>query len=273
MRTLPPGTLSPTLSAWWPWQASHVATLYFTDGRFLVPVSRRLPATDDVPRATLQALLDGPRSTAGSATAFPRGVELRSLALVDQVAHIDLSAAILDDDAASDEARTAIVATMTALPGVTSVVLTAEGRTLEGPVSRTPLLYYASSGGLVAVPVPARTARDAIAIYMAGAPEPGLTAIPRDVRLLGYEHDPREGLVSLKFSYTPSLRELAIEQPGLMRTVLLGLIASLTEFPDVRAVRLDFEGQARLGLGQCSDLLGTPQPRPRVLNDERLLGR
>jgi spore germination protein GerM len=250
-----------------------VATLYFTDGRFLIPVSRRLPATDDVPRATLQALLDGPAHTTGLTTVLPPDLEIRSLRVVDDVAHLDLSAAILDDEAVRDEARTALVATMTALPGVASVILSAEGRTIEGPASRTPLLYYASPEGLVAVPVPARTARDAVAIYMAGAPNPGLTAMPRDVRLLGYEHDPRDGLVSLDFSYTTSLRELAIEQPGTMRTVLLGLIASVTEFPDVRAVRLDFEGQARLGLGQCSDLLGTPQPRPRVLNDERLLGR
>jgi hypothetical protein len=41
----------------------------------------------------------------------------------------------------------------------------------------------------------------------------------------------------------------------------------------VQAVRIDFEGRTRLGLGQCSDLLRVPQPRPELLNDERLLGR
>ena len=66
-------------------------------------------------------------------------------------------------------------------------------------------------------------------------------------------------------------RELALDNPARMRTVLLGLIASLTEFPEVRAVRLDFGGHTRLGLGECSDLLGTPQPRPELLNDERFL--
>ncbi len=55
--------------------------------------------------------------------------------------------------------------------------------------------------------------------------------------------------------------------------VLLGLITSLTEFSPVRTVRLDFEGRTRLGLGQCGDLLRTPQPRPESLNDERLLER
>jgi hypothetical protein len=36
-----PQNVSPGLAAWWPWTTSAV-TLYFSDGRFLVPVSRRL---------------------------------------------------------------------------------------------------------------------------------------------------------------------------------------------------------------------------------------
>ena len=104
-------------------------------------------------------------------------------------------------------------------------------------------------------------------------PEPGLAGLPSDVRVLGYEHDTDAGLLSLNFSYTPSVRTLALDRPDRMRLSLLGLIASLTEFPSIRAVRLDFEGQTRLGLGQCSDLLRTVQPRPELLNDERLLGR
>jgi hypothetical protein len=66
---------------------------------------------------------------------------------------------------------------------------------------------------------------------------------------------------------------LALDKPERMRLVLLGLIATLTEFPVVRTVQIDFQGQTRLGLGQCSDLLRTPQPRPQLLNDERLLER
>ena len=100
-----------------------------------------------------------------------------------------------------------------------------------------------------------------------------MTGLPSDVRLVGYAHDPADGSLSLNFSYTPSVRMLALEHPERMRLLLLGMIASLTEFPSVQTVRLDFEGQTRLGLGQCSDLLRTPQPRPELLNDERLLER
>ena len=105
----------------------------------------------------------------------------------------------------------------------------------------------------------------------AGPPSPEIAGLPPDVRLLAYEYNSARRVLSLKFSYTPSLRALAMDRPDRMRTVLIGLIASLTEFPEVRAIQLDFGGQTRLGLGQCSDLLRTPQTRPALLNDERLL--
>ncbi len=44
-------------------------------------------------------------------------------------------------------------------------------------------------------------------------------------------------------------------------------------FPEVEAVRLDFESHNALGLGQCADLLRTPQAWPDILNDERILAR
>jgi Sporulation and spore germination len=100
-----------------------------------------------------------------------------------------------------------------------------------------------------------------------------MTGLPSDVRLLNYGYDPADHSVALNFSYKPSVRTLALETPDKMRFVLLGLIASLTEFPEVEAVQLDFEGRTRLGVGQCSDLLRTRQTRPELLNDERLLGR
>jgi hypothetical protein len=91
--------------------------------------------------------------------------------------------------------------------------------------------------------------------------------------LRAYEYDAAAGLLALTFSYTDSLEAFALSAPSRVRLQLLGLIASLTEFPHVRAVQLDFDGRARLGMGQCSDLIGTPIRRPALLNDERMLGR
>lgn len=265
-------TLSPGFAARWPWTTTTV-TLYFSDGRFIVPVSRRMTRNVDLPRATLQALLDGPAARSELTNPVPEGVEIRSFELREGAAHIDLSSAFLGESSHTRAAEAAIVETMTALPGVTSVSLSVAGKPIVDSASRAPLLYYASANGLVAVPVSATTPRAALTTYLSGPPDRALTGLPSDVRLLSFEHDPAHGSLSLNFSYTSSVRTLALEQPERMRLALLGLITSLTEFSPVRTVRLDFEGQTRLGLGQCSDLLRTAQPRPELLNDERLLGR
>jgi len=273
LRSLPSltGTADSTRS--WPWTRSRMVTLYFADGSFMFPVSRRIPTGDNVPRAALQALLAGPSGGSGLTNPIPQGVEIRSFKVAGGMAQIDLSAAILDKGGGTNAAETAIVETMTALPGVSSVELRVEGKSLDGSATRVPLLYYAAANGLVAVPVSVTTPRAAVTTFLSGPPDPKLTGLPTDARLLNYEYDPVDRLVSLNFKYTPSVRALALDRPERMRFVLLGLIASLTEFPQVRTVRLDFEGQTRLGIGQCSDLLRTPQRRPTLLNDERLLGR
>jgi spore germination protein GerM len=250
---------------WRPWRATPVVTLYFDDGRFLFPVSRRVSSREGLAQVALQSLLDGPRPGSGLRNSIPSGVQIRSLKIQGGVAHINLSWI------PSDAAQTAIIETMTALRGIGSVELSVDGQSRGHSATRIPLIYFASANGLVAIPTTAAKPREALERYLAGPPAPDLTGLPPDVQLLAHEYDSTDGLLTLKFSYTPSLRAAAIERPERMRTVLLGLIATLTEFPEVRAVQLDFGGQTRLGLGQCSDLLRTPQPRPTLLNDERLL--
>jgi spore germination protein GerM len=278
LRTLQPLDLAASVG--WPWTSTTVVTLYFldggsertrpTDGPYLFPVSRRMSVDAELPRRTMEALLAGPPPDGRLSSAVPAGVALRSLTVMDGVARVDLSGApqsVRDTPAAV----TAIIATMTRLPGVTSVALSVDGMPLAKPAARAPLLYYPSAGGLVASPAPGTGPRAALDAYLAGPSSPDLTGFPADARLLGYEFDAAEGLVSLRFAYTQSVRTLALERPDRMRFLLLGLIATLTDYPDVRAVQLDFGGQSRLGLGECSDLLRTPQPRPALLNDERLL--
>jgi spore germination protein GerM len=270
VRTLP-HRASTNLAAWWPWTSTTV-TLYFSDGHFLVPVSRRLPQTVDVPRSTLQVLLAGPSPASRLQSLVPRGLEVRSFELSDSVARIDLSpAALIGDLSHATATEMAIVETMTALPDVKSVSISVDGRPLTDSRQRVPLWYYATANGLVAIPAAASAPRAALTAYLSPSPDSGLIGLPADVRLIDYSENQSTGSLSLNFSYTQSVRALALERPERMRLVLLGLIASLTEFPSVAAVRLDFEGQSRLGLGQCSDLLRTWQPRPELLNDERLL--
>jgi spore germination protein GerM len=270
MRTLPAGWLLagdlPGLS----WQRSATVNLYFFDGAFLFPVSRRLPLKEALPRAALEALLAGPARPGRVKSAIPAGVEVLAFSVTDGVARIDLSRGFGEGEN-ERMALATITETLTRMPGVTSVAVSVQGQPVAPPVSRRPLMYFPSANGLVAVPGTANDARGALAAYLSGPPAPDLTGVPANVRLLSYDYDAADHLVSVGFSYTPALRALALEQPERTRMLLLGLIATLTEFPDVRAVRLDFGGQSRLGLGECSDLLRSPQPRPALLNDERLI--
>jgi spore germination protein GerM len=260
------------LDEWLPWLRPAPVTLYFVDeaSGYLVPVSRPMPKREDLPRAALEALIAGPAGDSRLVNPIPAGTRVLSTDLAGGLARVDLSAEFLRGDAA---AQNAIIETLTALPGVQAAALSVEGQALGSATPRLPLIYFASTGRLVALPTQADSPRAALADYLEGPPTAGLTGLPADVQLLDYEFDAANGLLSLDFTYTPSVRALAVNQADTMRRVLVGLVASLTEFREVQAVRLDFEGRARLGLGQCSDLLRAPQLRPPVLNDERLLGR
>ena len=268
LRTFQPLNLAAAVP--WPWSSTAVVTLYFADGPFLFPVSRRMALEPELPHKAVEALLAGPPPGNRLKNPLPPGVALRSLRVDGSVAYVDLSGP-METIRSTPAGLTALVATITRLPGLSSAVVTVDGAPLVSPSTRPPLVYYSSPHGLVASPVAATGPRAALDTFLAGAPAPELTSLPSDARLIAYEFSAADGVLSLRFAYTPSVRTLAIQRPDRMRFLLLGLIATLTDFREVRAVHLDFGGQSRLGLGACSDLLRTPQPRPALLNDERLL--
>ena len=257
----------------WPWARATTVTLYFSDGQSLFPVSRRMAANSELPGEVLRALLAGPDARSSLESWIPPGVEIRSFSVFGGTARIDLSDTFLEESSRPDLAEAQVIESMTALRGVNSVALSLDGKPVVTSANRTPLLYYASASGLVAIPGSISAPHAALDAYLSGPDDAELTGFPADVRLLNYNYDQASQGLSLNFTYTPSLRTLALDKPERMRLVLLGLIATLTEFPEVRTVQLDFQGQSRLGLGQCSDLLQTPQHRPQLLNDERLLER
>lgn len=232
-----------------------------------------MPVTTKLPSAVLRALLAGPEARSSLKSWIPSGTEIRSFSVSGEMAHVDLSGEFLEGSNRPELANAAVIETITHLPGVSSVALSVEGKPVAKSATRMPLLYYGSANGLVARPISASGTRAALDAYLSGPSDSELTGFPADVQLLGYEYSETNRSLSLNFTYTPSIRTLALDKPDRMRLVLLGLIATLTEFPEVRTVQLDFQGQSRLGLGQCSDLLRTPQPRPQLLNDERLLER
>ena len=86
-RSLPPRSVTLGPAGWWPWKPTTMVTLYFADGRFFFPVSRRMPTSDDLPRAALEALLAGPSAGSGLTNPIPPGVAIRSFQLAGGVAH------------------------------------------------------------------------------------------------------------------------------------------------------------------------------------------
>ena len=102
-------------AGWLPWARTATVTLYFADGPFLFPVSRQVPATDELPRTALEALLAGPGPASGLTGALPPGVDLLSFRMTDGVARVDLSHAFLERPADTRMAVTAVISTMTAV--------------------------------------------------------------------------------------------------------------------------------------------------------------
>lgn len=238
-----PGAAAPGgLARWLPWGAPPAVTLYYPDasGRHLVPVTTGISGDLADPATLMGALAGEP----------PAGLGLDGA---------------LAGSALAGEARAQTIAAWPA-----AAAAAAAG--VEAP-EPSPLLYYVAGELIVAIPTVADGPRAALAAYLAGPADAGLAGLPADVRLLGYEHDARNGLLRVNLSYSPAVRALATDEPETMRRVLLGLIATLTSHPEVQAVMLDFEGRARLGVGQCAELLRTPQRRPDVLNDARLLAQ
>src|SRR5438105_5082894 len=181
MRTLPAGWLLSPVVQGFAWQTSTTVNLYFVRRAFLFPVSRRLQATAQLPRAVLEALIAGPSPSSGLKSAIPREVALRSFSVVNTVARIDLSRGLggVDDERL---ALAVITETMTGVPGIRSVAVSVEEQSIGGAASRIPLLYFPAADGLVAVASHADSARTALAAYLLGAPAPEMTGMPSDVR-------------------------------------------------------------------------------------------
>jgi hypothetical protein len=231
---------------------------------YLVPITRILSEAQATPAEVIESLSTEEWGSLGLSNPLTDGAAIQNLSQEGGVVQLDLAY-----DRQRPLAAVALAQSLGTLPEVSFVDIAMDG------VRRTSddrLLYFAAGELLVAEPIAAQSPEEALTAYLRGPSADTLMGLPDDVRLLDYQFNPTNGLISINLTYTQSVRELALEQPDAIRRVLVGLIATLTAFEEVEAVRLDFEGHTRLGLGQCSDLLRAPQIQPQVLNDERLLG-
>ncbi|MBI2917365.1 MAG: GerMN domain-containing protein [Chloroflexi bacterium] len=264
------GQSSLSVSGWLPWLHTPTVTLYFPgkDGRLLVPVARRVAAGEVTPQGAVEHLLRGPTDRARLAPALPPSARLARFELRDGNAVVEVTGEL------SPTVQTALRRTLLEFPQVKSVRVVSPGAAPEGALPGLQPVYYTYGSYLVPEWKTASGPGGALQLYLAGPGEGlGLQGLPSDVRLVEYRLDAARGLAYVNFTYTSSLRELAIAEPAKMRRILIGIVATLTEFPEVKAVKLDFQGHTALGLGQCSDLLRAPQARPAMLNDEAILAR
>jgi spore germination protein GerM len=257
-----------------PWLSGTSITLYFGDAseRYLVPVSRTLTGKEETPSGLVEALLNGPDDGAGLKNFIPAGTVAHSVSIEEATLHVDLSSEY--QDIGSPLRHEALIQSLMSWPGIEEVQVTVDEEPLDTVRSSGHLLYFydRTLDMLVAVPTADQSPQDVLSAYLAGPEETHLIGMPDDVRVLSLESALGSGLLVLNLTYSPSVREFAIEDGDAMRRVLEGLIATLTTgFPQTNFVFIDFEGQATLGLGQCANLLRRVQPQPEILNDERLL--
>jgi len=263
------------LVRWLPWMQDTPVTLHFTDATQtgLVPVSRTLPrdaTVDDL----VDALLAGPADGTGLENLLPAGTAASPVIVTEGTAALELTGDPADFE--SPLVREALRHTLTAWKGIDAVSLRVGGVEVDVMASTGHLVYFYDEvrDMLIARPSPSDEPRDVLAEFLAGPATAGLVGLPADVELIEFDYSADSGLLSMDFTYLPSVRDFALDHPEAMRRVLEGLIATMTTgFPQIDGLYLDFEGRATLGLGQCADLLRTLQLQPEVLNDERLLAR
>ncbi len=275
------GQLPIHLDRWLPWVSPPTVTLYFPDsqGRFLIPITRRVGSAEATAQAAVEELLQGPRDHIKLSTPFPLGSRLSLFDFLGGVAQVHITTERPESAGLLDISRTLemLARTLQEFKDVESVQLLING-SLLGDISvtspRSHPIYYTYGSYLVPDANGYTSPQEAIAQYLIGpAPGSGLEGLPEDVRLLEYRFDATRGLVYINLTYTESVREVALSDVSRMRRTLIGIVATLTDFDEVKAVMLDFQGHTRLGLGQCADLLRAPQIRTKAINDEAVESR
>ncbi|MGH8915644.1 MAG: GerMN domain-containing protein [Acidimicrobiia bacterium] len=120
-------------------------------GPFLLPVTRKVPATKAVAGAAMDQLLAGPsggerEGVPSISSAIPEGARLLGLTISDGIATVDLSSGFeADDDSAAVAQRIAqVVFTLSRFPTVQEVLFRQEGVAIDVPIG---------SGQLVQRPV------------------------------------------------------------------------------------------------------------------------
>lgn len=282
-----------------PQDVVSAVTLYFAteDGRYLVPVARRVAEEELSPARALEELLAGPRAGPELRPTFAAGAAGAELSVTGDRARVELPAGAVAGVGLA-RAIDALVLTLTEFREVESVEVWVGGQPVgaDGTVVRQPVglgrpavnpeTPEASAGGVelyfahgtvdrYLVPVtravpPDRLGPEAALTELLAGPLAGSgleRPLPPDVRLLGGRVE--DGLAIGDFDNRLSdAFILAGDDAEFMRTAI---IATLTALPGVEGGVIEINGLRR-HLYACRAVAPeTPQARPWVLNDEHYL--
>lgn len=273
----------------WSFGRRAAVQVYFPDrsGQWLIPVARSV--REATPAAALAELAAGPAPGGGLAPALPPDWRVAAVSLQGDTAHVALATggtgapapgtAVEGAPAGVSDVAAALAATLrAAAPQVNHVALTVDGRTDGRFPAANPLnggrapdageeavtLYYLLGGRPLPVPaglpagpdLPRRTLE-----HLLAAPAPGgVPWIPPGVSLEGFAV--RRGVAHVRLRLSPDLASLVEAGVWNFAPYYMGVVYTLTQFPDIRKVQFEFAGLTALALRQCRTPLSVPLVRP-----------
>lgn len=248
------GDLAPEAYGWrlrWPWAPKAEVTVFFPtpDGAALAAVRRTVP--EATPLAALRELAAGPSPGSGLGSALPPGLVIESVSVVDGVATVRVSEAVLDEAALAVMARTLSGYATSMTDGRRSVPV-------PGVVSQVTYLWRG-----LPVPVAADVAGDpgrAVARLLEGPAPAGIDPLPAGVGLGGVEVKGDLARVSLKLS--PGVTAELAAGRWQFAPYAMSIVYTLTDLPGIRRVQFEFPDLPAEARRNCRTPLGVPLVRP-----------
>ncbi|QIB64987.1 GerMN domain-containing protein [Kineobactrum salinum] len=255
-------------------------TVYYPDGHGrLIPLSSTLPGNVDGPREIFHKLQNPPIHPARTLQSpLPAGTVMISDLRDDGTLTVNLSLPTgSDSKALSSDSLFALKASMLSLPQIKRVKFELHTPPIavaaEEDDRQVVYLYNFAHQQIETVMVPTSGPSTTLQAFLDLGAQSDSQGFPSDVTVSNYRYTPLDRALNVDFSYTPSLRQLALDNPNSIRGLLVGLIATLTQFNQIQQVTLTFGQHTKLGAGQCATLIGTPQPQPLILNEAQHYGR